>query len=58
MGNQREVFEQGEQVTVQGYDFSKDGEVVDKTRGAATKVEFDDGTTMLIANQIITRRGT
>lgn len=51
----RESYDEGTRVAVKGYGYEMEGTVVDKTRGDSTKIEFDDGRTMLISNKIIRR---
>jgi len=43
----------GDRVVVKADGFKGKGVVVDKTRGDSTKIQFDDGPTMLIANKAI-----
>lgn len=54
MSGKSEQFNNGQKVIVTIlFEGDVPAVVIDKTRGAATKVKFADGTVMLIANKII-----
>jgi hypothetical protein len=48
-------YEPEERVIVTGYDSERPATVLEKTTGAATLLQLDDGPTMLVGNQNIRR---
>lgn len=51
-------FEQGDRVKVKDGRGWKHGVVKAQTHGPATRIEFEDGTTLNVSNKIIVKKGT